>query len=241
MSTDSAADRRTGLIDLFDRAKVNGVAYLVIVCELGSASKADLTEITGEDESTFGKYLLRMESRGLLVRTRVGKADRWFPTPAATQQLHAVEKMLSAAEIALLPKISVATPPSSSSSDPIDQSVPDQIQTDQSEEEEEADGVEFKAWLCKHYGLTGDKAKLLIADKRIWSDDLVAWMLQVGKMKRDGFRFKKSAEAYALHCLLKGDEPNADAQHMTGVVIDQHWREFQKHLSYRAEAASEKQ
>lgn len=240
MSTDQGIDRRTGLIDLFDRAKVNGVAYLVIVCELGSAGKAELTEITGEDESTFGKYLLRMESRGLVVRTRVGKADRWFPTPAAAQQLHASEKLLSTAEVNLLPKISVATAPSSSSSDLIDQSIPDQIQTDQSEEEEEADGAEFKAWLCKRYGLTGDKAKLLIADKRIWSDDLVAWMLQVYQMKRDGFKFKKSAEAYALHCLLKGDEPNRDAQHAAGAMIDQHWREFQKHLSYRAEAASEK-
>lgn len=239
MSTDQVTDRRTGLIDLFDRAKVNGVAYLVIVCELGSASKADLTEITGEDESTFGKYLLRMESRGLLVRTRVGKADRWFPTPAAAQQLHASERLLSTAEVNLLPKISVATAPSSSSSDLIDQSIPDQIQTDQSEEEE-ADGVEFKAWLCRHYGLTGDKAKLLIADKRIWSDDLVAWMLQVYKMRRDGFKFKKSAEAYALHCLLKGDEPNSDAQHGAGLVIDQHRREFQQVVRARAEVADEK-
>jgi len=241
MSADLCSARRTGLIDLFDRARVSGVAYLVVVCELGSASKADLTEVTGEDGSTLDKYLLRMESRGLLVRTRVGKADRWFPTPAATQQLHAAEKMLSTVEIALLPKISVGAVPSSSSSDLIDQSVPDQIQTDQSEEEEAEDGVEFKVWLCKHYGFTGDKAKLLIADKHIWSDDLVAWMLQVHQMKRDGFKFKKSAESYALHCLLKHDEPNASAQHMAGATADLLWREFQQSLRLRAEEASEKQ
>jgi len=230
MSADLLLDRRTGLIDLFDRAKVNGVAYLLVVCTLGSASKADLTEITGEDESTFSKYLIRMESRGLLVRVRDGKADRWHPTAAAIQQLHASDH--------LLPKISVGAS-SSSSSDPSDRSVQSElIESDQTEEE--GDEREFKGWLCQHYGVTGDKAKVVIADKRILSDDLVAWMLQVGQMKRDGFKFKKSPEAYALHCLLKGDEPNQHALHQARSITDGHWREFQGRLESCAEVANEK-
>lgn len=223
----NAQDRRAGLINLFDRARVNGVAYLFIICTLGSANKLELTEITREDESTFGKYLLGMESRGLLVRTRVGKCDRWFPTPSAIQQLHAQENALPTGDLTLLPKISVGAP--SSSSDLIDQSVSDQIKSDQSEEEE-AEEVEFKQYLCKEYGFTGDKARALMADKSIFGKDVCAWMSAVKTMKKNGFRFSKSPEAYALHCLLKKPycEPNDAAVRDGREADDYHWRIFQQ-------------
>ena len=36
------SDWRASLIDLFDRGRVNGVAYLVVICTLGSASKGEV-------------------------------------------------------------------------------------------------------------------------------------------------------------------------------------------------------
>jgi hypothetical protein len=115
---------------------------------------------------------------------------------------------------------------SSSSSDLIDQSGSDQ--TDQIEEEEE-DGRDFKIFLCREYGFTGDRAAQMIADPRIWSDDICAWMYRVAQMRKNGFKFRKSAEAYALSCLLKPegpDEPDAEAREASRWQLDQYWQRF---------------
>lgn len=116
---------------------------------------------------------------------------------------------------------------SSSSSDQIINSGSDL--TDQIEEEE--DGVEFKKFLCREYGITGDRARQIVEDKRIWSDDLVAWILHAKQMARNGTRFRKSPEAYAIGCLLKEDgpdEPPNAAIHEARPIIDMYWRQFQE-------------
>lgn len=251
-------DKRTQLTELFDRARVNGVAYLLVIATLGSATRPELSDITGEDEDTLGKYLLRMESRGLCIRVKDGKADRWHvsPTATATLQLHAAQGLLVPASTGtpastdapaptgalLLPKISVS--PSSSSDLVFDQSVSNQISDqDQSEEEEptaENRVIEdrgFKAWLCKHYGLTGDKAQAVITDDTLIPEDLIAWMCQVSAMKQGKFPFKKSPEAYALHCLLitdrhpRRDAPNDQAIHMMQIQIDHLWTQYTKTIA----------
>lgn len=233
-------DKRTKLTDLFDRARVNGVAYLLVIASLGSATRPELSDITGEDEDTLGKYLIRMESRGLCVRVRDGKADRWHLAATATPLLHAAESLLNAPNLS--PKISVS--PSSSSDLVFDQSVSNQI-SDQDQSEEEEPNAEnriiedrgFKAWLCKHYGLTGYKAQAVITDDTLTPEDLIAWMCQVGQMKQAKFPFKKSPEAYALHCLLitdrhpRRDAPNDQAIHMMQIEIDHYWQQYQAQIA----------
>jgi len=241
-------DKRTQLTSLFDRARVNGVAYLLVIASLGSATRPELSDITGEDEDTLGKYLIRMESRGLCVRVRDGKADRWHLAATATPLLHAAESLLNA-PANLLPKISVQ--PSSSSDHHSDRSTLDQKsdqdqdqRSDQKSEEEDTDGENrliedrgFKMWLCKYYGLTGDKAQAVIADDTLTPEDLIAWMCQVNAMKQAKFKFNKSPEAYALHCLLvttkhpKRDAPNDQAVHMMQIQIDHLWDQYQAQIS----------
>lgn len=229
-------DKRTKLIDLYDRARVNGVAYLFAIAVLGSATVPELSDITGESDDTLGKYLIRMESRGLCMRVRDGKADRWHLAASATLLLHAADSLLTAPTGAhLLPKISGA---SSSSSDQSDRSDLDQI-SDRSESEEEVTTGEnrliedraFKAWLCRHYGFTGDKAQAVITTDKITPETIVAWMCQVGQMKQSGYKFKRSAESYALYCIIKGDEPNANANHMMQIEIDHYWEQYQAHIA----------
>jgi len=230
-------DKRTKLTDLFDRARVNGVAYLLVIASLGSATRPELSDITGEDEDTLGKYLIRMESRGLCVRVRDGKADRWHLAATATPLLHAAESLLNA-PANLSPKFSVAA---SSSSDHSDRSTLDQKSDqdqDQKSEEEDTGGENraiedrgFKTWLCKHYGLTGDKAQAVIADDTLTPEDLIAWMCQVNQMKARGYKFKKSPEAYALHCLAKRDQPTDAAVHLMQIEIDHYWQQYQAQIA----------
>lgn len=123
---------------------------------------------------------------------------------------------------------------SSSSSDPdqIIESGSDQI-------EEEEDGVEFKKFLCREYGFTGERAQQLIADPRIWSDDIEAWMWHVQEMERRGTKFRKSREAYVLGCLLKPDGPDrapVDAERGCQFTLNQHWEQFQRAKQIRNEA-----
>ena len=125
---------------------------------------------------------------------------------------------------------------SSSSSDLIDQS-----QSDSDLIEEEEDGVEFKNFLCREYGFTGERAQQIVDDKRIWSEDIVAWMFHVRQMARDGFKFRKSPESYAISCLLKPDGPDlpsADDLKQSRITLDDYWREFQAKKS-RAEREAE--
>jgi hypothetical protein len=114
--------------------------------------------------------------------------------------------------------------PSSSSSDLINQSS-ESDQTDQIEEEEERG---FKKYLCQKYNLTGTPAAALASDNEIYGDDICAWMYQVAQMKREGFKFRKSPEAYALACLLKHEVPSADALRNSSGSLDVHWRQFQQ-------------
>jgi hypothetical protein len=112
----------------------------------------------------------------------------------------------------------------SSSSDQIDQSVfdSDQIRI----EEEEVS--EFKKFLCKIYGFTGERAQTLIGNRDIYGTDICAWMYQVRQMERGGFKFRKSAEAYALACLLRPDAPPESAVRESMYTLDSHWAAFQK-------------
>ena len=116
---------------------------------------------------------------------------------------------------------------SSSSSDLDQNSGSDQI--DQIEEEE--DGREFKNFLCRKYDLTGEAARRIIDDPRIWSEDLVAWMAQVYDMQRNGTKFRKSPESYAIGCLLKEsgpDRPSDTALHNSRRALDLYWDQFCK-------------
>jgi len=50
-------------------------------------------------------------------------------------------------------------------------------------------------------------------------------------MKRDGFRFRKSPEAYALACLLKDggpEQPSKDMQNNAKPVLDAYWQRYQQ-------------
>ena len=122
----------------------------------------------------------------------------------------------------------------SSSSDLINQS-----QSDSDLIEEEEDGVEFKKFLCREYGFTGERAQQLIADPRIWSDDIEAWMWQVHDMERRGTKFRKSREAYVLGCLLKPGGPDRapyEAEQGSRFDLNQHWEQFQRAKQARNEA-----
>jgi hypothetical protein len=122
---------------------------------------------------------------------------------------------------------------SSSSSDLDQSSGSDQIQI-----EEEEDGREFKKFLCREFGLTGAPARQLIDDPRIWSDDVVAWILTVRQMARDKFRFRKSPEAYALGCLLKAggpEQPSKEFEYQAKPVIDRYWQQFQQAKQIRGD------
>lgn len=215
-------DHRSNLIDLFDRAKVAGVAYLFVIVKLASASVSELREITGDDAGTISKYLNRLESRGLLVRVQDGTGHRWHPSADATQQLQPAHLELPGN---FFPSLSSSSDQSVQSSNPDS----DQIKS----EEEERPNRDFKTYLCKEYGFTGDRARQIIEDDRIWGEDICAWMHQVLQMKRDGYKFRKSAESYALACLLKPggpDEPPETARHNANT--DWYWNKFEKHLEY---------
>lgn len=216
-------DNRSNLIDLFDRAKVTGVAYLLVIVKLASVSISELREITGDDAGTISKYLTRLESRGLLVRVQDGTGHRWHPSADATLQIQSSGQSLQSGKF--FPELS------SSSNQSVQSSV---IESDkiQSEEEEKPD-KDFKAWLCNHYGLTGERARSIIANDRIWGEDICAWMYHVGQMKRDGYKFRKSAEAYACACLLKPDGPDEPPQTaLNNSGVDWYWSQFEKHLEY---------
>jgi len=119
--------------------------------------------------------------------------------------------------------------PSSSSSDLDQSSGSDQIQI-----EEEEDGREFKKFLCREFNLTGEPAQRLIDDARIWSDDVVAWIVQARAMQRNGFKFRKSPESYALGCLLKDngpDMPSDEALHNSRPALERYWQQFQNRRS----------
>ena len=182
---------REALTRLFDSARVNGVAYLFALIVLGRASIPELVDLCGDERHTVGRYLHRLESRGFAVRVQDGRGELWHPTPLALQLFGArllVEK---------LPAL-----PSSSDLIRSDQS----DQSDQIGSEEEEGSRQKKCQLARHYGFTGQLADRLVADPDIAPEDVIAWMVQVGQMKRDGFHFRRSEEAYALTCLLRHDQ-----------------------------------
>jgi len=211
--------KRETITRLMDATKVNGAAYLLVIFALGRCSVQELTDVTGDDDKTISKYLVRMESRGLVQRARSGKTDLWF---------------VSVASADLLPKIWGANP--SSSSDLISDQNSNLIRSDQSEEEEdgspqktgsnilaalpqpERDEETEKEYLIKvylsdhHYHLTGDKRTAYVEDDTIYAIHFEMWLYQVAEMKRGGVNIKHPA-AYALKCCQKGESARPEFEH----------------------------
>jgi hypothetical protein len=209
MTTEPSDTKRDTLIHLFDASRVNGVAYLFALIALGSATAPELADLCGDERHTIGRYLQRLESRGFAMRVQAGRYERWHPTPLAMNIFGGRMK------VEILPS------PSSSSSGPIfDQA--SQNGSDRSDSEEEE--IRQKNYLNQKYNLTGEKARALVADPWVTPLRLVAWMGQVLQMKRDGFKFTKSPEAYAIRCLLRHDEPNREAYHLAPRTLEEHLR-----------------
>lgn len=194
--------KRDALTQLFDAGRVVGVAYLFALIALGRVTVQELADLSGDERHRIGRFMRRLESRGFVIRVQHGHGEMWNPTPKALALFGAPPVALSAN---LLVDFLPANP--SSSSDQIkDQSV----FSDQSEEEEAS---RHKIYLLKKHNISGPKAAQLAADPWVTPLRLTAWLLQIGEMKRSGFKFRKSPEAYAISCLLRHDEANQRAYH----------------------------
>lgn len=202
------AAKRDVLMHLYDSARVEGVSYLFALIALGRFTISEMVDLSGDERHRIGKYMRRLESRGYAQRVQTGRDELWYPTPRALELL--TGKMM----VDFLPSLP------SSSSDQIDQA--SQSGSDSDPEEEE--NRRIKIYLNRQYGLTGEAAARIAADPLITPLLLVAWMAQTSQMKRDGFKFTKSPEAYALRCLLRHDEPNNSALHLAPATLDQYLR-----------------
>ncbi len=200
--------KRDVLTHLYDSARVEGVSYLFALISLGRFTISEMVDLTGDERHRIGKYMRRLESRGYAQRVQNGRDELWYPTPRAIELL--TGKMM----VENLPSLP------SSSSDQINQNQESLIRSDPEEEEARRQ----KIYLNREYGLTGEAAAKIADDPDVTPLLLVAWMGQVGQMKRDGFRFTKSPEAYAIRCLLRHDEPNREALHLAPRTLDQHLR-----------------
>ncbi len=207
METDT---KRDSLVRLFDAARVEGVAYLFALIALGRFTVQELSDLSGDERHRIGRYLRRLESRGFAMRVQNGHGEQWFPTPLALELFPA-----DAHPGNLLVDFLPANPSSSESFS--DQAV--QIRSESEEEDSRC-----KIYLNKKYGLTGAKAQALLDDPLVTPLLMVAWMAQVYQMKRDGTKFYKSPEAYAISCLLRHDEPNEKAMHLAPQTLDQYLR-----------------
>jgi hypothetical protein len=127
----------------------------------------------------------------------------------------------------------------SSSSDQILDQASDQILDQIKSEEEE---IAFKKILCRQFGFTGQKAIVMQESADITPALICGWMAQVGQMKRDNFKFRKTPESYALGCLIKydrkgnrlpPDRPNEDAM-SAGSLLLRHYE-----TTFRPEVAED--
>lgn len=81
---------RNDVVELFTRTGLQGWAYLLLVIALRSTTVSELQLLTESDRETIGKYLRGLELRGLVVRVKSGKADRWFPSGEALSFMRSV-------------------------------------------------------------------------------------------------------------------------------------------------------
>lgn len=201
-------DRREALTRIFDSARTSGVAYLFALITLGRMTTQELADLSGEERHKVARYLQRLESRGFALRVQSGKWEIWHPTPLA---LGLFGGKVDSLMVDFLP-----SPPSSSS---------DQIRSEASDSdlisEEEEEEMRYKIYLNQKYKLTGPKAEALLSDPWVTPLRLVAWMYQVHQMARDKYPFRKSPEAYAIHCLLRHDEPSRDAEYAAPGLLDE--------------------
>lgn len=199
--------KREAITQLFDSARVNGVAYLLAIIALGSATIPELVDMTGDERHTIGRYLARLESREFLIRVPSGRYERWFPTPKALALfgIRSLETLPSPNPLNIMEE-GILPSTLSSSSDPGS----DLDQPDQDPEEEGTSRKEKCLEWVSRYNLTGHVAQQLVADAWLTPLRLVAWMLKVKAMQRAGFEFHKSPEAYAIQCLRRHHEPPAD-------------------------------
>lgn len=204
---DATTPKRDRIIQLFDAARVEGVAYLFVLIALGRFTVQELGDVCGDERHRIYRYMHRLESRGFAMRVQNGRNEIWYPTPLA------VELFAGRIEVENLPRL-----PSSSNQISFDKA---SLATPEEEEK-----LRHKIYLNSQYGLTGPAAAALLTDPWITPLRLVAWMQQVGEMKRNGFPFRKSPEAYALACLQRHDEPNKNAYHLAYAVLDQYLRQL---------------
>ena len=67
-----------------------------------------------------------------------------------------------------------------------------------------------------------------------WGLLRLAWIVQARAMQRNGFKFRKSPESYALGCLLKDngpDMPSDEALHNSRPALERYWQQFQNRRS----------
>jgi len=203
--------KREAITGLFDAARVNGVAYLLAILALGSATIPELVDMTGDERHTIGRYLSRLESREFLIRVPSGRYERWFPTPKALALFGVGVHPLKVVFLPSTNRVDIMEEgilPSTlpSSSDPGS----DQDQSDLVSEEEEEASRKEKCLQLRRYNLTGAAVQQLVADSWVTPQRLVAWLHKVKAMQRAGFEFHKSPEAYAIMCLRRHHEPPAD-------------------------------
>ena len=208
----NSPDRRETLTHLFDAARVEGLAYLFALIALGRITVPELSDLSGDERHRIGRYLRRLESRGFAMRTQNGHGELWFPTPRALELFG-----LGGASPANLLVDFLPPNPSSSS---------DQIRSSKASDsdlisEEEEESLRYIIYLNRHFNLIGPKAEALLGDPWVTPLRLVAWMQQVRQMERDKFHFTKNPESYAIHCLLRHDEPSRDAYHLAPAALDQ--------------------
>lgn len=202
MTQPSAESRRDGVTSLFDAARVNGVAYLFAIVALRSATIPELAVITNTERHTVTRWVIHLESREFVIRAQNGRADRFFPTPQALALLGLSDM------VEILPS-------TSSSSDQLLSERAIETQADPEEEERQRE----KNYLVAYYGITGKMAQALVEDSWISSEHIVAWMSHVHGLQRDGRKFRKSPEAYAITCLLNHHEPPQRAMHAANESI----------------------
>jgi hypothetical protein len=161
--------------------------------------------------------------RSIVIRviSLIGLPGASTGTAAATAE----PRLITAPDVVVEEKIFFSTP-SSSSSDSNQSSGLNQNQIEEEEEESE-----FKKFLCREYGFTGQKAARVIADPRVTPELIVGWSFEVAEMVRKNFKFRLTPEAYILGCLIRKDgsapdEPSRRTMNLVGRAIDMYWKQF---------------
>lgn len=192
--------------------------------QVKSARLAFMARI-GDPRKTLKPILDTLETFGYATHTGGEASESWRITDYGRDTLRTLIASTAASTLALPSASQPALPLSASGNPPAGpageilrrapSSSSDQIrdQSDFSDQSDEEEAREEKIYLLKRNNISGPKAEQLTADPWVTPLRIMAWLLQVGEMKRTGFKFRKGPEAYAISCLLNHDEANQSAYH----------------------------